>query len=243
MTILTVPPDSPWWVKDAAEAILLLHIGGGTLGMVSGTAAVVAEKGGRLHRFAGNVFFGAMLAMAAVGATVSPFLHDYVSSIAGFLTLYLVATGWATVQRPEGATGLFEKLGFVMALFGIALAFAFFEAARRNPNVMIDSAPPQALYLFMGIAGLAAAFDLKVIVAGGIKGAPRIARHLWRMCFAFFVATGSFFLGQQKVMPVWMHGSPLLFIPALAPLGFLIVWMIKVRLTRWWTPEPALSRT
>ena len=31
--------------------------------------------------------------------------------------------------------------------------------------------------------------------------AQRIARHLWRMCFAFFIATGSFFLGQQDILP------------------------------------------
>ena len=43
---------------------------------------------------------------------------------------------------------------------------------------------------------LAAVGDLRMIRAGGIRGAKRIARHLWRMCFSFFVATGSFSSGR-----------------------------------------------
>ena len=84
-------------------------------------------------------------------------------------------------------------------------------------------------YVFGSFATLFAALDLKVILRGGISGAARIARHLWRMCFALFFAAASFFLGQQKVMPAFMHGSPLLFIPALAPLGFMIYWLVRTR--------------
>lgn len=241
MTILQVPPDSPWWIKDAAEAVLLLHIGGGTLGMISGTVAVLAEKGARLHRFAGTVFFGSMLVMASIGAAVSPFLHDRVSTVAGVMTLYLLATAWMTVRRPEGTAGGFEKAGFAVALAVIAAGAIFAFMAQSSAGGMIDAAPPQAFYVFMIVGAVAAASDLKVILNGGIQGAPRIARHLWRMCTAWFVASGSFFLGQQKVMPAWMHGSPLLFIPALAPLAFLIVWMIRVRLTRWYKAQPKVN--
>ena len=47
--------------------------------------------------------------------------------------------------------------------------------------------------------------------------------------FALFFAAGSFFIGQQKVMPLWMQGSPVLYVLGLAPLAFLIFWLIRVR--------------
>jgi hypothetical protein len=75
----------------------------------------------------------------------------------------------------------------------------------------------------------AAAGDLRLILRGGISGVQRIARHLWRMCFALFFASAFFFLGQQKVMPAFMHGSPLLFVPAIAPLVLMIFWLFRVR--------------
>ena len=87
------------------------------------------------------------------------------------------------------------------------------------------------MQLFMGsIILLAAIGDLRMIVRG-ISGKRRIARHLWRMCFGWFIATGSFFLGQQQVFPAWLRGSPALLVPALLPLVLLVFWMIRVRFT------------
>ena len=74
--ILHVPAAAPWYLHAGAALLLTAHMGGGSLGMASGAVAMVARKGGRLHRRAGNVFFAAMLAMAGVGATVAPFLPD-----------------------------------------------------------------------------------------------------------------------------------------------------------------------
>ena len=68
-----------------------------------------------------------------------------------------------------------------------------------------------------------------MLLHGGIYGAKRVVRHLWRMCFGLFIATGSFFLGQQQVFPKWLRGSPALFVPALLPLVLLIFWVLRVR--------------
>jgi hypothetical protein len=73
------------------------------------------------------------------------------------------------------------------------------------------------------------ALDFKLILKGGLSGAPRIARHLWRMCAGLTIASGSFFLGQQKFLPPAWHGSPLLFVPVFAPLVLMVFWLIRVR--------------
>jgi hypothetical protein len=39
---------------------------------------------------------------------------------------------------------------------------------------------------------LAAAGDLRMLLRGGLFGAQRIARHLWRMCFGLFIARDLF---------------------------------------------------
>jgi hypothetical protein len=52
---------------------------------------------------------------------------------------------------------------------------------------------------FMGsVMLLAGAGDVRMLVRGGVFGAKRIARHLWRMCFGLFIAAGSFFLGPSN---------------------------------------------
>jgi hypothetical protein len=85
--------------------------------------------------------------------------------------------------------------------------------------------------IFMGsVILLAGIGDLRMLVRG-ISGKRRIARHLWRMCFGWFIATCSFFLGQQPVFPARLRGSPVLLVPALLPLALLIFWLIRVRFT------------
>lgn len=216
----------------AADALLTLHIGGGTAGIVSGFTTLIARKGGRLHRSAGNVFLVSMLIMSGIGAAVAPSLSDRPSTIAGILTFYLVLTGWLTVWRKQGRAGVLEIGGFVLGLGVAAAGAVFIRLAASSPTHTIDGDPPQSFYLFLLVGSIAALADLKVLVNGGISGTPRIARHLWRMSVALFIAAGSFFLGQQKVMPEFMRGSPLLFIPAFAPLVLMIFWLARVRLTK-----------
>ena len=239
MTILQIAPESPVWVKDLTVAVLWTHIDGGALSIVSGAVAITARKGETLHRFAGNVFFGAMLAMAGIGAVVAPLLPDRGSSVAGFLTLYLVLTGWATVRRKEGSVGRFEVAGLFAVLGVVAASIILNMIAATTPHHTIDKQPAQVLYAFTVIGAIAAAGDLNMILRGGLTGAARIARHLWRMCLALFVASGSFFLGQQKMLPQAWHGSPLLFVPALLPLVLMVYWLIRVKFTKWYRAAAA----
>jgi hypothetical protein len=85
------------------------------------------------------------------------------------------------------------------------------------------------MFFFLGsVAVLAAAGDIRMLARGGVFGPKRVVRHLWRMCFSFFIATGSFFLGQQQVFPAAIRKANVLFVPALLPLVLLIFWLFRV---------------
>lgn len=228
MNTLQVAAESPWIVKAGAATILFLHIAGGSVAIVSGTMALAFRKGGRAHVLAGNVFFVSMLVMAGIGALVAPFLltaqgnPKLFDSAAGFFTCYLVVTSWLTVRRKAGTIGRAEVAAFLYASF-LAAAIVLVGTGREEPT---------GYYAMGGIIALAAAFDLKVILNRGISGGPRIARHLWRMCLALFVAVGSFFLGQQRVMPEFMQGSSWLSVPPLAVLAAMLFWLLRLRFAK-----------
>jgi hypothetical protein len=52
------------------------------------------------------------------------------------------------------------------------------------------------------------------------------------MCLAFFITSGLFFLGQQKVLPQPVRGSPMPFVLAFAPIALMLVWLVQVRFSR-----------
>jgi hypothetical protein len=52
------------------------------------------------------------------------------------------------------------------------------------------------------------------------------------MCFALFIASGSFFLGQAQVIPEPLRIMPLLVVPAIAPLLAMVYWVWRIRTRR-----------
>lgn len=227
--ILRFGPEAPAILHGLASLLLFLHIAGASVAIIAGFVAVIARKGETVHRAAGNVFFASMLVMAGVAGGVSPFLPEIVPTniVASLMALYLVTTGWTTVKRPEGALGGFETGAMLFAL-GMAAAGAVFGRITGDPT----------LYAFAVIATLAAMADFTMLRRRGLTGVPRIARHLWRMCAAFFIATGSFFFGQADEIPVALRG-PLTMALGLAPLGFMIFWLVWVRFSRAFRTAPA----
>lgn len=228
-----VPAGSPGWVYTVVFFGVLLHITGGALAIPAGFVAVTAKKGDRLHRRAGTVFLAAMLAMGGMGAFVGTLLHQNANIGTGTLVVYLVATAWMTVRRPEGETGLFEKAALVAVTAVAAAYLSWGVRGSLAPNGMFDGFGASLYYVFGAVAALLAVTDFRVLAQGGVRGEQRIARHLWRMCLAFFIATASFFLGQQKVMPAAWHGAKIWWVLALAPLPIMVFWLIRVRFKPW----------
>jgi hypothetical protein len=210
--------------------VLVLHVGAGCLAILAGAVAVSVRKGERLHRAFGKAFVVAMLVMGTFATYLS--IAKQPGTIAGgILAAYLVATAWITVRRRENSVGRFETVAMCVALGCAAIEFAFGWQATLSPTGHFLGYPSPIFYVFGSIAALAAAGDWRMIRRGGVSGSQRIARHVWRMCFALFLATGSFFLGQQKVMPLALRGSPVLVVLGLAPLVLMIFWLIRVRLS------------
>jgi hypothetical protein len=52
------------------------------------------------------------------------------------------------------------------------------------------------------------------------------------MGFAFFIATGSFFLGQADELPRALRVMPLLMVPAFLPLAVMVSWLWRLRRKR-----------
>ena len=222
-----------------------IHVLGGSVALLSGAAALAMPKGGRLHAKAGTAFFGSMLIMAGTGAIMAALKPERGTAVIGLLTCYLVMTSWVTARRRDGGTAGFEKLAFgLAAAIAIAmLGLGLIGAASTNGRV--DSLPAAVHFVFAAVAALAAALDLNFILRGPVSRKQRIARHLWRMCAALLIAAFSFFLGQQKVMPASIQGSPFLFAPPLAVLAAMIFWIVRVRFSRRFggaRPDKAVAR-
>lgn len=213
-------------------AVLLVHFGAGLIGIVTGFIALVVAKGGRLHKQVGLAFVYAMGGAGVMASVIAAYEGKTSMIIGGASVVYFVLTATTTVkpfprgQRPLDA--VLMVLVFLTAVFTLRDGFIVWGM----PGHMRAGVPGGMVFFLGTIYLLAAIGDFRMIREGGFTGPRRLARHLWRMCFALFIATGSFFLGQMKFIPEPIRFLPLLFALGVGPLFVLLYWMWRVRLRR-----------
>ena len=224
--------------------ILLVHIAGGTVGLLAGTAAIIFRKGSARHALAGRIFVVAMLIMGSLAAYLAIVRHQPANFGGGVFTFYLILTAWLTARRRDGETARFDWLLLVIPLALGTLTWVNGIAIVRS-GVDPPDGVPAGMNFFMGsIMLLAAAGDVRMLVGGGIAGAKRIARHLWRMCFGLFIAAGSFFMGPAnrpfrllstvglgQHLPMALFSTGVYLVLTVAPLILLVYWLVRVRFT------------
>jgi len=69
-------------------------------------------------------------------------------------------------------------------------------------------------------------------LAARTRAGQRLARHLWRMCFALFIAAGSFFSIRERVTRVFPEPfttGRMRALPILLLFGTMFYWLWRVR--------------
>lgn len=227
--------------KSEMTPLVVAHISGGAIGILAGLTALFSRKGAIVHRTAGTVFFISMMIGASSAAYLAYRNAEFLNSIGGVLTLYLLTTAYVTAKRPDGKISAFEIGAFLLAASGAGLGFYTTYDAVQKGNAFLNGIPG---YGFSGVVALCALFDFSVILRRGLSGKQRIARHLWRMHLAFFVAVGSFFPGQIHLFPEYIRQIKpiiILFIPAFTIFALMFFWLARVLFTKWWRDEPVVS--
>ena len=219
------------------NAVLPIHIAAGALAMILGAVALTAKKGGRIHRRSGFLFVGAMLVMAVTAAILGIRNGAADANVgAALMTAYFVGTALTTVRPVTRWTTRINVAALVLAL-GLALLMILGAVDAIASSELSPGGVPRrvigVMSLFLAVVLLLASVgDIRVLRFGPPRGGPRLARHLWRMCFALFIAAGSFFSIRERVatiLPEPLTTGPMRLLPILLLFGAMFYWLWKVR--------------
>jgi uncharacterized membrane protein len=209
--------------------LLSIHVVTGAVALIFGAVALMAKKGGSVHRRSGLLFVCAMFVMAVSAAMLG-------NVGGGLMTIYFLATGLTTVR---------DVSPWTRAVTGVALAFATGFAfltivsgvkALDQPGLSAGGVPFRTIgivsLLLAAIVAFAAVGDLRVVRSGLPRGRSRLARHLWRMCVALLIAAGSFFSIRErvaKILPESFTALPMRMLPIALVFGVMFFWLWKLR--------------
>jgi hypothetical protein len=152
------------------------------------------------------------------------------------LTAYFVGTALTTVRPASSWTRLINAVALTVAVV-LAVGCVFrgvrlIDAPGLDPGgVSFRTAGVMSL-IVAAVLAMAAAGDVRAMRFGMPRGGPRLSRHLWRMCFALFIAAGSFFSIQERVarvLPEPLTTGPMRALPILLLFGAMFYWLWRVR--------------
>lgn len=222
------------------QTLLPIHIAAGALAILLGFTALFVKKGGTVHRRSGQLFVYAMLVMG-ITASLLEFLQGagVANLVAAVLSIYFVGTALTTVRPPSRWTRVINLLSLTVA---VVLALAAIVGGVKNldnPGLSPGGVPFRTIGVMSFVLAvaliLAAAGDVRIMVSGMPRGGPRLARHLWRMCFALFIAAGSFFSIRErvaKILPEPFTSGTMRALPFLVLFGAMFYWLWRVRRRR-----------
>src|SRR5882672_3821168 len=205
--------------------LLPIHVAAGGLALVLGAVALFVKKGGTIHRRSGLLFVYAMLVMGISASILG-------NVFGGLMAVYFVVTALTTV-RP--ATPWTRGINVAAMMFAVAFTLVTILAGVETFNSPggVRKGVPFLMFFFLAtVMILAAAGDVRVMRLGVPRGGRRLARHLWRMCFALFIAAGSFFSIRErvaKILPEPFTTAPMRALPILLVFGAMFYWLWRVR--------------
>jgi len=214
------------------EISTVIHVAGGCVALLAGAIAILLKKGSKNHRQSGFWFVCAMLVMALPGGVVSYLAGRPLDVMSSVLAVYMVVTGWLAFRQVPG-------WGYIAMLCGAALCIAGYlsvELYDLVAGVRATDAPAGAGYLFATIIAFALWGDIRRLRQGDsttqtqfLSKRKLTIRHLWRLNFGLFMATGSFFGARPQLFPDWMQAYGLLILLSVAPLLVMAYWRFKLR--------------
>lgn len=202
-----------------------LHFGVGSFAVIAGFLALFVIKGSSIHKISGKIFTISMVVLCLSGFYMSWARDLQFTFLLSAFSIYLAVTGWLSIRKKSVEFTMSDKIGlFYIALFCLicfGLSIIGSSLNWRYP----ETEPPYEAYAVIGTcAALFLLGDIKYLKRNQLRKELRIKRHITRICSSMLIATIVFFFGNNHVLPDAWRTLPLLSLPIIVVLVFMLVY-------------------
>jgi hypothetical protein len=207
--------------------VWVIHTPAGTIGLVTAVVALLASKGGALHRKAGTFFTVSMLIMLVSGFVAALLKESTDEMFLSAVVMYTVFSAWLTAHHKNNESGFLERVALVW-IVAIATAALFISAGWR------EVVAPNAYLFWAGFAVLCAIGDFRNLYRSGLSGTQRVIRHVWRIGFSLIWAALAFTDKIVKILGSNVKDLPeeqmllIVAVPTMLILMTTLYWISKI---------------
>lgn len=204
---------------------LILHITTGSIGLITGTAVIIAEKGKNLHKFLGKVFYLSMLSAGFSALALSVIKSNNFLLILGVFTIYLVWGGnsylYYSKHKLNGPRKVDLALFFLMLISIIIFIVLGILLAKKGNTFSI-------VYFFFSFISIRfLQKDYYFFKDKNRNYNKSISMHLQRMMGGYIASTTAFLAVNVKYIPFEIPEFIWWILPTLVFTPFIIKWSKK----------------
>ncbi len=202
------------------KMFLILHIVGGSVGLLTGMINILRKKGDKNHKLVGKIFLISMLS-AGISSLILASIHpNYFLSMVGVFTLYLVGSGQLYLKGYNNTTSkiIGWTITILMLLAGILfVGIGVLDLAKTNLFGLV--------FVSFGCLGLRfVQQDFKNYKGqSSIKNYGLVA-HLQRMTGGFIAALTAFLVVNAKYFPEQLPSFLYWLLPTIVLTPLIIKW-------------------
>jgi uncharacterized membrane protein len=205
------------------KLFLILHIVGGSIGLLTGMMNILRKKGDKNHKFVGKIFLNSML-VAGVSSLILASIHpNSFLFMVGIFTLYMVGSGQLYLKRQDKLSPKYLEwtLTILMLLAGILFV-------GMGVLALIKSNLFGLVFITFGCLGLVFVRQDFMNHKGqsDIKNYWLVA-HLQRMTGGFIASLTAFLVVNAKYFPEQIPSFLFWLLPTLIFTPLIIKWVRK----------------
>ncbi|MCS6974817.1 MAG: hypothetical protein N2044_08340 [Cyclobacteriaceae bacterium] len=212
-------------MKTLQNFLLLIHILGGSLGLITGILSMILKKGDQNHVRTGRIFFYSMMTTGSTSlilAVINP--NEFLFTV-GLFTLYMIISAKryiSSTTRNRMTPTLTDKIitGIMLAAGILFMVFGIFRITRMENFGIV--------FITFGVIGLGFVFqDYRNFTGKSYFKNPGLLAHLQRMTGGFIAATTAFLVVNIRYFPEQIPDILFWLLPTFLFTPLIIKWSRK----------------
>lgn len=204
-----------------SAVLLTLHIGAGSVALVTAVIAVFTAKGQKWHVRSGRVYAIGMTLVFLTAVPLALLGANVFLLLIAFFSFYLVFAGWRFARNRRGVPGAVDWAATaIMLTTGLGMGV--------YAGVLFSSGDSQwvTMTVFAGIAVALGVADGLYHGLGRATGGRRISRHLTSMLAGTIATVTAVLVVNVETNPPWIAWI----LPTIVITPFIVGWNIRVGL-------------